>query len=224
MNKQLATSLQSKLQVAVDQIVREEYEMILLQSLFNSSFGVKLVFRGGTALRLAYGSPRFSDDLDFSAIEAIEEGTFVNWSTDIIKTNSNLSILDARQKFYTLFALFKVSDPTLPRPLSIKIEISTRGNGWVKGKSYNLVNISSQVTPITVTSQVATLEKIREEKLTIKPPRIRDVFDLWFIGQKLGESTTMDFSGFNLEEVRAELHKYLARPDWRLIDPWLEKK
>lgn len=221
MNRQLAVTLQGKMHIAVDKIVREEYEMVLLQSIFNSPFGSKLVFRGGTVLRLAYGSARFSDDLDFSALEKIEETAFAKWCREAAKTNPNLTVADCRQKFYTLFALFKISDPTLPQAFSIKIEISTRGNGWVKDKNYVLANINSQVTPITVTAQVATLEKIAGEKLSIQPPRIRDIFDLWFIGQRLGKKTRMDFKGFKPQEVRAELHKYLAQSDWKLIELWL---
>lgn len=224
MDIQLATNLQRKMHIAVDKIVREEYEMILLQSLFGSSFGSKLVFRGGTALRLAYGSPRFSDDLDFSALESIDEETFTKWCQEVANTNSNLIVSDCRQKLNTLFALFKVTDSTLPQAFSVKVEISVRGNGWVKGETYTLVNINSGVTPLSVTAQVATLEKIEQEKFIIQPPRIRDVFDLWFIGQKLGKVTQMDFKGFKPTEVLVELHKYLAQSDWRLIEPWLPEK
>ena len=224
MDKQLAIKLQEKIHISIDKIVREEYEMILLKSLFDSSFGSKLVFRGGTALRLAYGSPRFSDDLDFSALNSIDEDVFKKWCQEVAKTNSNLTVSDSHRKFYTLFALFKVIDPTLPQAISIKIEISTRGNGWIRGKTFALLNISSQVTPITVMVQVAILEKIKAEKLTIQPPRIRDIFDLWFIGQKLGKNTPMNFKGFRIREMRAELHKYLSQKDWRLIESWLPEK
>ena len=224
MDKQLAIKLQGEMHISIDKIVREEYEMILLQSLFDSSFGSKLVFRGGTALRLSYGSPRFSDDLDFSALDSIDEDVFKKWCQEVAQINPNLTVSDSRQKFYTLFAFFKVIDPALPQAISIKIEISTRGNGWIKGKTFALFNISSQVTPITVMVQVATLEKIEAEKLTIQPPRIRDVFDLWFIGQKLGKNTPMNFKGFQVRKVRAELHKYLSQKDWRLIESWLPEK
>lgn len=221
MNKNLANSLQNKLHIALDNIVREEYEMVLLQSIFGSNFGSQLVFRGGTALRLAYGSPRFSDDLDFSALKSIEEKTFQKWSKETASINPNLTVTDCHQKFYTLSALFKVVDPTLPQAFSIKIEISTRKNGWIKGANFTLANISSQITPLTVTAQVATLAKIEAEKLAITPPRIRDIFDLWFIGQKLGKNTPMDFKNFPRREVISELHKYLSQPDWRLIELWL---
>ena len=60
-----AKVLSNKLQISIDCIVREEYEILLLKEIFESEYGTKLVFKGGTALRLAYGSPRYSEDLDF---------------------------------------------------------------------------------------------------------------------------------------------------------------
>jgi len=48
----------------------------------------KLVFKGGTALRLAYGSPRFSDDLDFSELKTIELKKFQKWCQETTKANS----------------------------------------------------------------------------------------------------------------------------------------
>jgi len=52
MNKQLAENLQKSLNISVEQIVREEYEMIILKQLFESDLGRLFVFKGGTALRL----------------------------------------------------------------------------------------------------------------------------------------------------------------------------
>ena len=85
MNKQLAVSLQQQLGISTVQIIREEYEMTILNRLFNSRLGKKLIFRGGTALRLAYNSPRFSDDLDFSNIEDITEKDFQVWCEQTAK-------------------------------------------------------------------------------------------------------------------------------------------
>ena len=73
MNRQLAETLEKKLGIFQEQIVREEYEMIILKALSDSKLGKSFIFRGGTALRLAYGSPRFSVDLDFSIIGDIDK-------------------------------------------------------------------------------------------------------------------------------------------------------
>lgn len=224
MNRQLALQLQNKLKISIDRIVREEYEMILLSSLLQSDFGSKLVFRGGTTLRLAYGSPRFSDDLDFSQIKKITEEEFLAWAKEVANLNSNLEVVEARKKYFTLFALFRIKDPVLAKAFSIKIEISTRGNGWKRVKDYTLMNLRSNVTPITITAQVAAVEKIKREKQTIKPSRIRDIFDLWFIGQFLKKPVALDFKGFSKEAVKAELHRQLGQGHRNLIEAWLQKK
>lgn len=225
MDKDVAVALHNKLRIATDQIVREEYEMILLQGILASSFGKMLVFRGGTALRLAYKSPRFSDDLDFSALEPIDEKVFQKWCRRVVRDNPNMAASDARRKYFTLFALFKIKDPTLAKAISIKVEISTRKNElWTKSRDYTLMNIESGVTPLVATGYVATVERIEAEKKSISPKRIRDVFDLWFIGQKLGKQTPMDFSAFDKQDVRAQLHKYLAQGQRELIVKWLQDK
>lgn len=224
MNKQLALKKQQELGIAISQIVREEYEMILLNRIFQSGFGKDLVFRGGTALRLAYGSPRYSDDLDFTQLKNIKESDFISWCDKVVKTISNLELIETLQKHYTLFARFKITDPSLNQAISIKIEISRRKGKWVKDKNYSLAQLSSEITPITVLVQVATLKQIKEEKESILPPRIRDIFDLWFIGQKLGKPVLMDFDGIKAQSIKSDLHKLLPQKQWKLIQKWLPKK
>ncbi len=224
MERQLALSLQQKLGISVIQIVREEYEMLLLNRLVGESFGGKLVFRGGTALRLAYNSPRFSDDLDFSCLTNITEKVFKSWCKQTARSIPYLRLDEALRKYFTLYAMFKVKDPSIPETISIKVEISTRRENWLIERDYQLLTLRSAVTPITVLAQVASLAKIEREKQTINPPRIRDIFDLWFIGQLLKKDHRLDFSSFSPKEVKRELHRMLAAPHRRLLEPWLPKE
>lgn len=46
-------------------ILREYLQYKILQIIFDSEYGGKLVFLGGTALRIVYNNTRFSEDLDF---------------------------------------------------------------------------------------------------------------------------------------------------------------
>ena len=57
--------------ISRDQILREEAEMEILAELANDKLGSKLVFYGGTALRLAYNSPRFSEDIDLLRLKPV---------------------------------------------------------------------------------------------------------------------------------------------------------
>ena len=73
-----AQTLSQKLQISLEQVVREEYEILLLKEIFESEFGANLVFKGGTALRLVYNSPRFSEDLDFTLIKDFDREGFIS--------------------------------------------------------------------------------------------------------------------------------------------------
>ena len=47
-------------------IVREYFQHVFLSGLYQLPDAEKMLFKGGTALRIIYGSPRFSENLDFS--------------------------------------------------------------------------------------------------------------------------------------------------------------
>ncbi len=224
MNKQLADILQKSLGISQEQIVREEYEMIILKALFESEIGKSFVFKGGTALRLAYGSPRFSEDLDFSVIEEFDKEVLDKLLKSIADQYETLELMEVRQKHFTYFALFKEKEEFSPQAFSLKFEASIRPVNWQKDKDYQLLALSSKVTNLTVLSQVASLEKIEQEKLTIDPLRVRDLFDLWFIGQKLGKAKSMNFQDWDAKVVRRELHKFLPEKHRRLLEQWLPEK
>ena len=46
-------------------LLREYFQYKILETVFDSAIGRKLVFMGGTALRIVYSNKRFSEDLDF---------------------------------------------------------------------------------------------------------------------------------------------------------------
>jgi len=49
-------------------LLREYLQFKILETVFGSGWGQKLVFMGGTAIHLVHGNPRFSEDLDFDNI------------------------------------------------------------------------------------------------------------------------------------------------------------
>jgi len=223
MDQPSAEFFSRKLGIAVEQIVREELEIAVLKPFLESRFGNELVFKGGTALRLAYGSPRFSDDLDFSALAPIEESAFKKASLAAAKNVPEASLTEALAKYHTLFALYQFRVPFIRRPFSMKIEVSTRRESWKQGRDYELKLLSSEVTNLTVLAQVATLERMARDKKKALEARHqpRDLYDLWFISQKLGQEFEPDAAGFDPSLLKRELRKYLPRSHWRLIDIWL---
>lgn len=76
MEQEQLTNLIGKLKISADQVLREESEMIFLRALASDKLGAKTVFYGGTAMRLAYDSPRFSEDIDLIAIKPLDFSEF----------------------------------------------------------------------------------------------------------------------------------------------------
>ena len=54
------------------QIFQEQMQKAVLTSMSRQNAFRNLVFQGGTALRLFYNNPRFSEDLDFASIQDVE--------------------------------------------------------------------------------------------------------------------------------------------------------
>lgn len=51
-----------------DFLIREYLQYKILEKIYESEYAYKLVFLGGTCLRIKYGNQRFSEDLDFDNI------------------------------------------------------------------------------------------------------------------------------------------------------------
>lgn len=66
-SKSQIEELRDKWQTTELNVAREYVQHVLLSSLFQGlRKQVRLAFKGGTALRIVWGSPRFSEDLDFT--------------------------------------------------------------------------------------------------------------------------------------------------------------
>jgi predicted nucleotidyltransferase component of viral defense system len=63
-------------------ILREYLQYKILEIIFNGPFSEKLVFLGGTCLRIVHGNQRFSEDLDFDNID-LSEAEFEEISLNI---------------------------------------------------------------------------------------------------------------------------------------------
>lgn len=82
-----------------ESILKEYLQYKILNSIFNSPHANKLAFLGGTALRIIYGSTRFSEGLDFDNF-ALSEAEFKDLGK-IIKTDLELEGLQVELKSVT---------------------------------------------------------------------------------------------------------------------------
>lgn len=70
---QILAEYPGNLRPFAESILKEYLQYKILNSIFNSSYAPKLVFLGGTALRIIYGNSRFSEDLDFDNFDLKEQ-------------------------------------------------------------------------------------------------------------------------------------------------------
>lgn len=177
-----AKNLAKELKVDIERIVREHWEMMILKEISQSKLGNFLIFAGGTALRLAFGSPRFSDDLDFYLRKNL---SFSLFKKEIEKISKKLAIeiTDLYNKFFTFLVEFKIKVDFLPLPFRTKIEVRKK----ILKKGFEPRLLVSPTVNFQVLIPVLDLETIKKLKLqTLKERKEpRDLFDLWFVSQKL---------------------------------------
>ncbi|MFH1281306.1 MAG: nucleotidyl transferase AbiEii/AbiGii toxin family protein [Candidatus Omnitrophota bacterium] len=222
MDVYLLNELAGKIKIAPLNILREEAEMLVLQNIAESELSQKLIFYGGTALRLAYNCPRFSEDLDFLMVEPIKEAELEAVLAAVVSKDQGLKLVDLKEKRNTLFALLKLYHPSQKHPLSIKIEISKKKNG-VKKEFLPLASPCSMLQPVIFAATLGSLEKTKLAALKARDfPR--DWFDVYYIAKlkRVKFEPPMEFKHDKKEFIR-ELKRFLPKNHWPLIGELLKQ-
>lgn len=222
MDKEFALRLAAQIGIDAQQVIREEAELTFLNGLFESSISERLIFKGGTALRLIYDSPRFSEDLDFSVSGKIETAEFKNIISRIVKSDERFAITDLASKYYMHLAEIRIKELWQDIAFPLKIEISKRITK--EDIRFNNMLAKSVATNVSVMVKAFTLEQILTDKLKVIKERKmpRDIFDIWFISQKTGASFSLKGLGYPKGKIRQELRKFLPRKFYPVIEE-LEK-
>jgi predicted nucleotidyltransferase component of viral defense system len=176
-----------ELGVSSEVVLMEAYQMIILDGLASTSLSKNLIFKGGTCLRLAHQSFRFSEDLDFSMLRPVTFSNFRRGIEVIVNKYPEVKIGDIFNMKETLFAKLIIS--VIGKSVGIKIEVSKRKELWRRESDYKLRLLQSPATSLNPLIYSATLERIYSDKLNAVKNRKkpRDWFDLWFLSQKLNK-------------------------------------
>ena len=217
MDTYLLEKLTREIKISPLNIIRENAEIAFLDKLGHSNFAEKLIFYGGTSLRLSFGSPRFSEDMDFLMINKITETSLKNLLTDMSAENPGFSLKDIKEKRNTLFALLNIVHSSLKHPLNIKIEISRKKNG-IKAEYVPLSSPCSNLTPIILTAGIHSMEKLKTNAIRQRTDA-KDWFDLWYITRYLKKPFVPPVPfPFDTKEFKRELKRFLPSTNWALID------
>lgn len=204
-------------QTTSDNILKEHYQMLLLDLLFSASFEKALVLKGGTALRLAYGSFRFSEDLDFSILKNIPYREFNALIKSIPREIPESRLKEIYERKYTLFAKIVFDVAFKPIPIGVKIEI----NKAAPKPDWQVTLLKSPFNNLETTARTCTLETIFKDKLRLINERRepRDLFDAWYISQKLSRPFEIaDSARYSKKELLDRLNPFLPEKQRRVLD------
>lgn len=194
--KELAT----KWQTNTVNITREYIQHLFLSYLYQSPESEKLAFKGGTALRLLFRSPRFSEDLDFT-------GDIKPFHIKSLLSHTIEKISKEEIVFET-----KESKPTTGGYLAL---YRCKINGEYIGLELNIsLRFKARAEPILVTSpllpsyqcMVLPVRELVREKcealLTRHKPR--DYYDLYFLlRERLGIEAILPLKNRLMESIKS---------------------
>ena len=143
-------------QTSLGNVVREYCQHLFLSYLYQQPGSERLLFKGGTALRIVFRSPRFSEDLDFTGVNIIHheiEDIFGNTLANVEKTGILVELEESKKTTggFLGIASFHAYD----QKIEIKIEISLRQGKASEGvravvqsdylPPYSLVHLPTEV-------------------------------------------------------------------------------
>lgn len=167
-------------QTTADNVAREYFQQLFLAKLYQEKGSDSLLFKGGTALRIIWQSPRFSEDLDFTGghitikgIEALMEGALAKMEMEGIQAD----IVESKSTSGGYLSIFQFDANEYKN--WIQIEVSLRSGKEMAGQAA-LIN-SDFVAPYTLIhlrEELLVAEKIRA---CVSRGKARDFYDLYFI-------------------------------------------
>ena len=231
-------------------IVREYLQARTLECLQENGAFVSWAFVGGTALRFLYGSPRFSEDLDFSITGRETEGNFAELMKKVkkkflaenyevtVNAKTGKTVKAAFVKFSGLLYELGLS-PHSSEVISIKVEIDSYPPGGAQLETsiirkHCLLNLQHYDKGSLLAGKLNALS-------TRKYTKGRDVYDLmWYLSDRSWPgpnivllNNALKQSGWSGEEFTQENWKEqistkVSELDWSKViadlKPFIEKQ
>jgi len=190
--------LSIKNQTREDNIAREYIQHLFLASLYSQKGTDALLFKGGTALKIVFHSPRFSEDLDFSVQKAIPKAALENFVLEAITgiEDEGITVELKETGFTTGGYLGIISYAFYGFKGIIEIEISLRNRGFL---SKSITTVVSDFIPAYMLVYLSSQEMVKEKLAALlKRHKPRDYYDLYFILRHPELNKFVDFKQLSL--------------------------
>lgn len=223
-------------------IYREYLQIKFLNQFYKNKNLTQTYFKGGTALRLIFDSPRFSEDLDFTTLISLKKikqilaKTVKKLTTEFPQLN--LKKLETIQGYS---AKLYLPVDFANQPLTIKLDFSTRESALEPTTSP--LSTDLPVKGISLVEHLSQKELLAEKiRAILHREKGRDLFDLWFLLHHKTEFDSefiekkLEFYGeayqhraliekikdFDQKKIRLDTNKFLPKSQ-RAIIPELKR-
>lgn len=221
-DKQFLTQQAIKQQTNFRNILREYYQNLFLSLFYQTAKSEQFYFKGGTALRLAFGSPRFSEDLDFTALNnfKIFEDILEQVLMFLEKEGIVTEIIESKKTSGGMLAVVRAN--LYNEIIEMKIEASQRKKIIQGEKKLIISDFFPSYTVQILKQNLMIGEKIEALFSRSKP---RDFFDLYFILRAnllslSDKKKVKDVLGL-LSKIRIDFEKelklFLPKSHWAII-------
>lgn len=222
-SSQILNQLSVKLQTSAVNIHREYLQHLFLSSFYQQKDTGEICFKGGTALRLIFRSPRFSEDLDFN-VKRIDSGLLENSIQNSLYQIGQIGLSPEliEAKPTTGGYLAQINCPIGSLPISLLLQFSARHPHL----SSELITVENDFIPTYSLSLMETHSLVSEKiQALLTRHKPRDYYDLYYLlranlltpldkqlltkVQTLLKQTSLDFS--------SELRQFLPESHWPII-------
>lgn len=215
--------LAQKYQTTQLNIRREYMQHLFLRYFYLHSHTDRLFFKGGTALRILFQSPRFSEDLDFSSTHSDIAGlekVILDTLSDMEKEGIAADLKEAKRTSGGY--LCRISFKVYMDIIEVLLHISLR----MKKAKGEVVTVVSDFMP-AFSLMALDREQLVGEKMQAMLIRrkSRDFYDLYFIlranllspkGKKILPKVSEVLKSVNLN-FEKELKQFLPRSHWAIL-------
>lgn len=221
---EIIQTLAKKYQTEAVNVWREYFQHLFLSYFYKQPEAGDIYFKGGTALRLIYKSPRFSEDLDFSSnvkdVKKIELAV-INTLSEIEREGIDTELTEATETTGGYLATMQFGNNG--GRIATRIEISLRNGKKDKGE---FVTIASDFVPPYTLIQLVQ-EQIVEGKIAalLSRKKPRDFYDFYFLLRanmvpvKNEELLRGAFDALKASHIQfdRELKRFLPKSHWPMI-------
>ena len=225
--KDILEKYATKNQTSFLNVAREYFQHFFLAIFYKQKGCENFLLKGGTVLKLVFGSPRLSEDLDFSGIKngVVYESILIEVLNDLAKEGFQVELKESKPTSGGFLAILKVN--LYGAEFEFFQEVSFRPE---KSLPKELALVSSEIIPsyrvYLLDKEMLVTEKLNALLTRQKP---RDFFDLYyiFINQQLRQflklnsenrKQILDFLGKqDKKKINQELKNLLPKSFWPLI-------